>query len=314
MRAQATLAGFSLALITSWMPAHAHACSWLARAISSSLPASGAVDVPLDVAPVIRGHGQPGALVWETLDGIKVEFDWVDLGRSASFTEGNALELVPRTHLQPHATYVIRARLDGAGALEERITFTTGQTVADNGALARPSLAASVLTIAPSMCTSATEISCIAAGEAPVLLEISDAMGNSLVGDVVTGDLFTYISGPSCIRISTRSASGQLSEATELCGSALPIRAARSGELDGTHPCERGAFQPNEQGTATDTSGVVAGPSSADADANESAADVGCAVSQLGRANLGFSALAILFPAAALAGRRRRRVARYKRE
>jgi len=232
-------------LIAGAVPAPASACSWLAEAIKSSLPTSGASDVPIDVAPIIRGHGDPNSLRWETRAGEPVPFD-VKLGPSADFTEETTAELVPRGPLRPNTAYVIHARLASefrSEEGEERLEFTTGVGTADADFSRPPALAATVLKTAPSQCTSHTTAGCIFAGDGQHLLEILDARGNALVRDVVAGDVLTYVTEPSCIRVSTRSASGRLSAATQLCGAELELGRAND-ELDGTHPCRGGGFHP----------------------------------------------------------------------
>lgn len=161
--------------------------------------------------------------------------------------------------------------------------------------------------LAPGSCTSEPALSCIAAGDSSVLLEVSDAAGNLLVRDVVTGDVQISINRPRCIRTATRSASGQLSERSELCGSELPARDARKGEFDRIQNCVHGVFQgnaPPAPATAAETSrsteSAVAGETET---GGELTAEHGCSASQRGRAS---SPLALALAALALVTRRRR--------
>lgn len=266
-------------LMTAALPGSASACSWLGQAIKSSLPASGASDVPIDVAPIIRGHGDPNVLRWETQEGEPIEFD-VKVGPSADFTEGTAAELVPRGVLRPNTTYVIRAPASEFGSEEQRVVFTTGVATADAELSTVPSLAATVLKRGPSQCTSHNTASCISAGEQHILLEILDASGNELVRDVVAGDVLTSATDPHCIRASIRSASGRLSAATELCGEELRIRRA-GDELDGTHPCRGGGFQP--------AGPAVGGPVTSTPDGSETARESDTETSSQDDASLSFA-------------------------
>lgn len=315
-------------LMTAAVPAPATACSWLAEAIKSSLPASGASDVPIDVAPIIRGHGDPTLLRWETQAGEPVEFD-VRVGQSASFTEGTTAELVPRAQLRPNTAYVVHARLTpDYGSEEERLEFTTGVATADAGLSAAPSLAATVLNTEPGMCTSDNTASCIFGGHTQLLLEVLDADGKELVRDVVAGDVLTYVTDPHCIRVSTRSASGRVSAATELCGAELKIGRARN-ELDGTHPCRGGGFSPagpaagkpvpstlEASQTVPDAGTAASSASAADlsaataADANGEHEESGCTLASGRNVTGGTSALSLLLAASVLASGRKRRASR----
>jgi hypothetical protein len=61
----------------------------------------------------------------------------------------------------------------------------------------------------------------------------------------VSGDLIAHINEPRCIRTFTRSASGRLSSARELCGSDLPSRALKEREITqitGNETCENGTL------------------------------------------------------------------------
>src|SRR5688572_23355360 len=125
-------------LILGLQPRTAAACSWLGNPIKSSLPANGSEGVPIDVAPIIRGYWEAETLIWETEAGAAVPFDLVS-GASASFTEGQTAELVPRELLLPNTTYVIRASFQHAApanlASQERVVFTTGDAAAETGEL-----------------------------------------------------------------------------------------------------------------------------------------------------------------------------------
>jgi hypothetical protein len=234
MRATAVCVVLTM-LVVGFAPRSAHACSFFGKAILSSLPETGAVDVPTDIAPIIRGYWDPTSLEWESEAGTPVEFD-LRSSPGIRAPEGRVAEFVPRAPLQPNTRYVIRAFMMGDGNLEpniERLEFTTGEDVASDDPLVQPSIAPTILTGYESGCISAAAIGCIAVGDTALLLEIDDPSGKLLARDVVTGDVTAHITkNPGCVRAFRRSASGKLSEATEICGQALSTRPIRRDDLD----------------------------------------------------------------------------------
>lgn len=236
-----------LTLLLALTPRSALACSWAGGAILSSLPHPGDLDVPIDVAPIIRGYWDQSSVKWEAEDGTPVEFN-LTRHVGASATGGEVAELVPVTPLQPNTRYVVSAWPMGGGNLDpdlSRLEFKTGSASADSDSLRAPTLEPTILTDFVSGCISAAAIGCMSLGSRSLLLEVDDTKGNLLLRDVVTGEVTVHIpKNPGCIRAWTRSASGKLSDVTELCGSALSKRPIRNGDLDfltcslGTSPVE----------------------------------------------------------------------------
>jgi hypothetical protein len=242
-----------LGMLLAFLPRTAHACSWPGSAITSSLPHPGDVEVATDVAPIIRGYWEKNSVKWEAEDGTPVEFDLTSHA-GVSMMEGEVAELVPRTPLQPNTRYVIRALPMGGGNLDpdtERLEFKTGSEPASTERLMPPSLELKVLTGFVSGCISAAAIGCMNAGDSSILVEIDDPNGHLLMRDVVTGDVAAHIpKAAGCGRAWTRSASGRLSDVTELCGSARSTRTFRMGDLDG-FGCTLDR-SPEEQASASD--------------------------------------------------------------
>jgi hypothetical protein len=285
-----------LGVLLAFPPRTAHACSWPGKAILSSLPHPGDVDVATDVAPIIRGYWEKSSVKWEAEDGTPVEFDLTS-HVGVSMMEGEVAELVPRAPLQPNTRYVIRAWPMGGGNLDpdlERLEFKTGSEPASTEGLMPPSLELTVLTDFVSGCISAAAIGCMNAGDSSILVEIDDPNGNLLMRDVVTGDVTAHIpKAAGCGRAWTRSASGQLSEVTELCGSARSARKFRMGDLDGF-------------GCALDRS-PDAQPGASDAGIVEDHDDsgFGCSAARPAGGSGGFSAL-LVFAALSVVRRGRR--------
>jgi hypothetical protein len=223
-------------------PSSALACTWLAKTFTSSLPANGAQGVPIDVAPVIRGSWEPESVVWEAEDGTRVPFDLVS-GPSQQFV-GRIAELVPRETLRPMARYFIRANVL-LGSMPESIEFTTGDASADEVPKQPPQVAVSVLNGIDSSCVSGDSVVCASVGQTTALLEVLGVDGTLLLRDVIDGNVFTYVTAPGCVRISARSASGELSAPRELCDAALATRPVRD-ELLGFHECRDGEFRPRD--------------------------------------------------------------------
>lgn len=220
-------------------PGSAQACSIFGKAILSSLPGHGELDVATDVAPVLRGYFIPGSIEWRSADGRSVEFE-LTTHKAARETQGQVAELTPHEALEPNTRYVIRARMEGL-AETEQLEFVTGEKPASSEPLATPDLKPLILTEFLSGCVGAAAIGCIETGAADTLIEVVDSSGTVSVRDVVSGDVTVHIprsklrndpNNPSCLRAYTRSPSGRLSPAQELCGDALAKRPIRKGDID----------------------------------------------------------------------------------
>lgn len=249
-------------------PSSALACTALARTFVSSLPVSGSQGVPLDVAPVVRGHWEPDSLVWEAEDGARVPFDLIS-GPQQQFV-GRIAELVPREPLRPNARYFIRARLFG---MQESIVFTTGDAMAEAVTDFPPQVAVSVLDGIRSSCVSGDSMICASVGQTASLLEVLATDGTLLLRDVIEGDVFTYVTAPGCVRLSARSASGKLSAPRVLCDDQLPTRPVRDETL-GFHECRDGEFRLRDGGGPDDTSDAATSAINASADAAAASSDV----------------------------------------
>jgi MYXO-CTERM domain-containing protein len=199
--------------------ASARACTCV-PSLTSSL--SGAVDVPLDVAPILRGYVS-GPIQWTAQDGSEVAFDERS-GAAPRQCPGPDRELRPRALLAPNTAYSIRAKLNNDDDAE--ITFTTGASRVSELPLPKPTLSVTLVhrRIYDS-CVSEVN-GCLAVGAAQTEVTVFDPRGNELNWFMVQGELNWEKIGNEvgCIEARTRNAAGQRSEPLRLCGAELAVR------------------------------------------------------------------------------------------
>jgi hypothetical protein len=260
--------------------------------IQSASPEDGASDVPVEVAPFIKGFIDPGSVELRTEAGALVPIQ-VRSGRSSNECAGLTVEILPDTLLQPDTSYVISATRDTEIVGErgpEFTRFTTGKGSVGQVELLPPTLRASVTVGNPYIIGNWSDVSaCVYIGEAEQAELIARGKdGEELVRTFETGEVWLiWLSEvPECIEARARDAAGNLSEPARICGEQLSVRDASLSDYDTDNEagepnwlCENGLI-----GTGK-SNGVDAGEAEAGgADAGEAEAggyhstDSGCSV------------------------------------
>lgn len=223
---------FAIASITATQAMPSNACIVAAEPPPPHLdtvPATGAVDVPTDVAILVLNVESPTARL-STLDGTAVATTTATLGSGDS-------EIRPDEPLLPNTEYELEIDLVGAPNDVWAVRFTTGMgpTLPDSEppqvALERWVFADDVQRILG--CSASKEGTCVAVEDGEYF-EVTKLHGDSggdaaanydvayYQGSFVT-DLGTVSNGDgSCIRLRKRLANGSLTKATEICGSDAP--------------------------------------------------------------------------------------------
>jgi uncharacterized protein (TIGR03382 family) len=224
-----------LVLWVSSSPSRAHACSCVAEAIGRSEPADGAVDVPIDIAPVVHGWLDPTTIVFEREDGTPVEFA-LRTGPGLNPCEGVTGELVPESPLAANSRYVIRASPPVEDEGSSEVWFTTGEATVPEIPLAAPEVAVSFVrgNLIVAGCVSDVRGCLTVTGADHAELRATRGDGEQIWtfvrGTVVLNSLLD--GAPDCIEVRARDAAGRRSAASTLCADDFAIRDTVESDYD----------------------------------------------------------------------------------
>jgi hypothetical protein len=251
MRTQLFFAGlFSCFVGAALSAAPAHACSCLASAFSSTDPADGSENVPLNKGLIVAGAYVQESLVLENSAGEPIEHT-LFAGPTPGCT-GTWAEVVPKQPLAPNMKYTIRVKPIYPGSDPDpganTVTFTTGTEMLADEELKPPTAKASVILGAPERggCGSTAAMTCIAI-EDRKNVEIVASVGDrvSMRWTIpMQGDLtFGFAEAPTCLEFRRRSVTGKRSAPFKICDKQLGTRQYRESDNEGSWlGCHDGVF------------------------------------------------------------------------
>jgi hypothetical protein len=222
-RGLTVLAALVLGLLMNTATAHACRC----RPMVSVVPADGAENVPLDIAPIVRGQFfDPAAIRFRDEDGGDVPFTVSRQGAGLESCSGVVVELFPSEPLAPNTRYVIRVVQRQGSEPGDAFHFTTGDTKVD-ATLVPPTLTATLVTDGLRDSCSSGLGGCLDVGDVEAEVTFLDQFGE-LLGWTLTRGASTIEVGPPaatvCVEARARDAAGRRSAATRVCGSELGLR------------------------------------------------------------------------------------------
>ncbi len=241
-------------------PGVARACSCGSSAIYLATPSDGTTDVPIDIAPVIHGQFQDGAITVTREGGDSVAFE-LRTEAGLGHCGGRIGELTFKAALEPNTRYVLRA--DGSESLDfarTEIAFTTGSDRVPDAALSTPALRATFLQGNPTGDSCASEVQgCIGIDDDGTQIELTFVRneGAQRVALLEVDTQITVDFVPDCVEARTRDAAGRRSAPTVLCGKELHAREATEADYQGGElACDDGAIRqtgaPSEAGAPAD--------------------------------------------------------------
>jgi hypothetical protein len=213
-----------LAAAALWSPVRAAACGTSPSPIEESYPVDQQADVPIDVAPWIRGHAKTDAIVLSDARGIEVPINVARL--SFEFAE-----VFPRSPLLTQTKYVLTVPSPAADRAPMRLEFITGD--GRSPAPEPPHDVEAFLVLRPyrgQFCEGGAALCWRRSANAATTLDLElHATGrsdrpspiHSLVSDPAELFMGMLDDADYCLSMATRSASGARSEAIEICGDAL---------------------------------------------------------------------------------------------
>lgn len=215
------------------VPEQVLACECSPAPLYSTIPKSGSVDVPLDIAPVLEGPFDPSSLSFNDEAGAAVEFT-LALGPQVGCLGGWA-EVLPKQRLAPHMRYTIKVNALYADSVSSdqhvaSLSFTTGESELPDEPLDRPHLsAASVMRGAPDCGGVPTIMACLGRvkpaepSRVELLMRRGDEILMRTTHFIQSDSAFGLKNVPDCIELRRRAVDGRRSEPATICGDALPV-------------------------------------------------------------------------------------------
>jgi hypothetical protein len=225
----------AFATSTIALPRTTHACS-CAPNVSLVSPFDGAQAVPLDIAPLLRGHFDESSLQWKAADGTDVPFA-ARTGSTPGACFGAITELIPSQPLAAATSYVLRVEpRNGASEPAREFRFTTGAANVPQAVLPDPTLTITLVR-GRAVYDSCVELvhGCFAVGPHDTELTFLGA-GDQLLSWMLVQAEAVIERGAHpdtvCVEARTRDRAGRRSAAVRRCGAELGLRADRISDYD----------------------------------------------------------------------------------
>jgi MYXO-CTERM domain-containing protein len=225
------------AFVPLLVPVRAHACTCAGTLDILGL-SDGAVDVPIDIAPLLRGAFDASQVRLQSQAGVAVPIAVRGGGAGTAACSGQIAELTPQEPLAPNTAYVISVAESGGGRSGTRaFHFTTGAAKVPEQPLAPPPLTVTLLHGNPirDSCLGMHPHGCLHVGAPPpqqtVEVTFLDASDNVLGWTLAAGDVMERAHDATCVEARTRDAAGRRSAPTRRCGEELAKREARTGDF-----------------------------------------------------------------------------------
>jgi hypothetical protein len=206
-------------------PSEAAACSGCLEEVSDGQPADGAVDVPTDVQPWVRGvrvtgRSAPNAVLEDgTGRPVSTEVRALPSARGRAQCAPFDLEITPAAPLSPHTTYTLRVGGPDGGPDDVRV-FTTGDGPSEDAVPAPPN--PPIALFGPDQCGGPQACVGVARGVALELTVSHEGQVDQRY--LASASHLATLSGATgqCFEARTRDLSGRRSSAAEICVDDLP--------------------------------------------------------------------------------------------
>lgn len=217
------------------LPADARACSCSPFAITSSTPARGALDVPLNAAFELLGAFDATTISLRDPQGQSVAVT-VNAGPLPG-CPGTSAQVVAQQPLLPNTTYVLRATSRYASDPEyETVTFTTGtRLLADDEPEAPRGAASALVNVTSGSSCDDGSVAVCASAESWENVELIARRGDETVLRWVlraADNTFLLEDVPDCVELRRLGATGRRSAPVTVCGSALNARSFQPHDRD----------------------------------------------------------------------------------